>query len=145
MFCLCPRLSGANILGQEVYERVKAFLSAHVDNLYQVGPGRCGARRWALGAAGSSPTTRVLAWCGAQKQSRGLMDENLLVYYMKHWALFTQSIPTVNFIFRYLNKNWIVRAIDECKPYVFPMDVVSLPTTPACRIAFQPRSPLCRP
>jgi len=56
------------------------------------------------------------------------MEENLLVYYMKHWALFTQSIPTVNFIFRYLNRNWIVRAIDECKPYVFPMDVVRLPT-----------------
>ena len=76
------------------------------------------------------------------------MDDNLLQDYMKKWALFTQSIPAVNFIFRYLNKNWIPRAIDECKPYVFHIDVVRHahpPTLPPVfsRGCAQPRPPAC--
>ena len=66
------------------------------------------------------------------------MDDNLLQDYMKKWALFTQSIPAVNFIFRYLNKNWIPRAIDECKPYVFHIDVVRPCTRPLARLSAHP-------
>ena len=58
------------------------------------------------------------------KDSTKHVDDSLLQDYMTKWALFTQSIPQVDFIFRYLNKNWIPRAIDEGKSHVFHIEAV---------------------
>ena len=63
------------------------------------------------------------------------MDENLIVYYLKHWDAYTKSVPVVNGMFRYLNRNWIPRQIDECKPNIYTVDIVRFPP---------PRPPLRR-
>jgi cullin 1 len=124
--------TGANILGQEVYERLKEYLSKHVDDLYQArgrppGGERVGARR----ACTQSDRCAASVWGGPQ-DAAGHMDDTLVQDYMRKWEVFKRSIPVINFIFRYLNRNWIPRAMDECKPYVFPVDVVRSQRVCAC-------------
>ena len=41
------------------------------------------------------------------------MDENLLQYYTKQWEMYTTASTFVNQAFRYINRHWVRREIDE--------------------------------
>jgi len=51
-------------------------------------------------------------------------DEALLQYYIREWGRYTNSAKYIHHIFRYLNRHWVKREIDEGKKSVY--DVYTL-------------------
>jgi cullin 1 len=47
------------------------------------------------------------------KDADSHMDESLLVFYSKQWTRYTTGATYINHIFRYLNRHWVKREIDE--------------------------------
>ena len=56
--------------------------------------------------------------------SKSHSDEALLQFYIKEWSRYTNSAKYVHHIFRYLNRNWVKREIDEGKKSIY--DVYTL-------------------
>ena len=57
-------------------------------------------------------------------QSESYSDEQLLSFYIKEWNRYTTAAKYVNHLFRYLNRHWVKREIDEGKKDVY--DVYTL-------------------
>jgi cullin 1 len=58
------------------------------------------------------------------KQSQSHTEEGLLGFYIREWNRYTTAAKYVNHLFRYLNRHWVKREIDEGKKNVF--DVYTL-------------------
>ena len=58
------------------------------------------------------------------KQSKDFSDEALLAFYIKEWDRYTTAAKYTNHLFRYLNRHWVKREIDEGKKDVY--DVYTL-------------------
>ena len=52
------------------------------------------------------------------------MDEALLSYYIREWNRYTTAAKYINHLFRYLNRHWVKREIDEGKKDIY--DVYTL-------------------
>lgn len=57
-------------------------------------------------------------------QSKGHVDEALLTYYIREWDRYTTAAKYVNHLFKYLNRHWVKREVDEGKKDVY--DVYTL-------------------
>ena len=58
------------------------------------------------------------------QNSKGHVDEALLTYYIREWDRYTTAAKYVNHLFRYLNRHWVKREVDEGKKDVY--DVYTL-------------------
>ena len=58
------------------------------------------------------------------EKSKGHIDEALLTYYIREWDRYTTAAKYVNHLFRYLNRHWVKREVDEGKKDVY--DVYTL-------------------
>ncbi|OAA32419.1 Cullin [Moelleriella libera RCEF 2490] len=56
--------------------------------------------------------------------SRLHTEEALLAYYIKEWSRYTVAAKYIHHLFRYLNRHWVKREIDEGKKHVY--DVYTL-------------------
>ncbi|KAG9292004.1 hypothetical protein G9A89_017903 [Geosiphon pyriformis] len=54
------------------------------------------------------------------------MDENLLRYYTKQWEKYTTASSYVHHVFRYLNRHWVKREIDEGRKTVYDVYTLTL-------------------
>lgn len=61
---------------------------------------------------------------GVYGQSQSYSEEALLGFYIREWARYTTAAKYVNHLFRYLNRHWVKREIDEGKKNVY--DVYTL-------------------
>ncbi|AEO70905.1 uncharacterized protein THITE_2122761 [Thermothielavioides terrestris NRRL 8126] len=57
-------------------------------------------------------------------QSRAHTDEALLAFYIREWQRYTDAAKYIHHLFRYLNRHWVKREIDEGKKNVY--DVYTL-------------------
>lgn len=57
-------------------------------------------------------------------ESSEAMDETLLQFYTKHWTRYTTAAAYINHIFRYLNRHWVKREIDEGHKNVYDVYTV---------------------
>ncbi|KAL9126232.1 MAG: hypothetical protein Q9217_004692 [Psora testacea] len=58
------------------------------------------------------------------ERSKGHVDEALLTYYIREWDRYTTAAKYVNHLFKYLNRHWVKREVDEGKKDVY--DVYTL-------------------
>ena len=58
------------------------------------------------------------------EQSKNHADEALLSYYIREWDRYTTAAKFTNHLFRYLNRHWVKREIDEGKKDIY--DVYTL-------------------
>ena len=58
------------------------------------------------------------------ERSKGHVDEALLSYYIREWDRYTTAAKYTNHLFRYLNRHWVRREMDEGKKDVY--DVYTL-------------------
>ncbi|KAK4125459.1 Cullin-domain-containing protein [Parathielavia appendiculata] len=61
---------------------------------------------------------------GLVAESRAHADEALLAFYIREWQRYTNAAKYVHHLFRYLNRHWVKREIDEGKKNVY--DVYTL-------------------
>lgn len=61
---------------------------------------------------------------GLVENSRSHADEALLAYYIREWGRYTTAAKYIHHLFRYLNRHWVKREIDEGKKYIY--DVYTL-------------------
>ncbi|CAG8517302.1 9020_t:CDS:10 [Paraglomus occultum] len=61
-----------------------------------------------------------------RRDSEQYMDENLLQYYTKQWEKYTTASTYVNHVFRYLNRHWVRREIDEGRNTVYDVYTLTL-------------------
>ncbi|KAH8656168.1 Cullin [Tricladium varicosporioides] len=61
---------------------------------------------------------------GLVDQSKTHADEALLSYYIKEWDRYTTAAKYINHLFRYLNRHWVKREMDEGKKNIY--DVYTL-------------------
>ncbi|KAF2747876.1 Cullin-domain-containing protein [Sporormia fimetaria CBS 119925] len=61
-----------------------------------------------------------------QKKSKEHSDEALLVYYIKQWQRFTTAGELNNHLFRYLNRHWVKRELDEGKKHIYDIYTLHL-------------------
>lgn len=61
---------------------------------------------------------------GVYRESEGHAEEALLGFYIREWDRYTTAAKYVNHLFRYLNRHWVKREIDEGKKHVY--DVYTL-------------------
>ncbi|TPX51845.1 hypothetical protein SeLEV6574_g00028 [Synchytrium endobioticum] len=85
---------GANLMGKDLYEKLKEYLRMHLDTLKQ--------------------------------SSEQHMDEQLLIFYTKQWQRYTMASTLVHHIFRYLNRHWVKREIDEGHKTIYDVYTLSL-------------------
>jgi cullin 1 len=57
-------------------------------------------------------------------QSKTHTDEALLAFYIKEWGRYTVAAKYIHHLFRYLNRHWVKREIDEGKKNIY--DVYTL-------------------
>lgn len=58
------------------------------------------------------------------ERSRSHTDEALLTFYIKEWDRYTTAAKYINHLFRYLNRHWVKREMDEGKKNIY--DVYTL-------------------
>ena len=58
------------------------------------------------------------------EESKDHSDEALLTFYIKEWDRYTTAAKYINHLFKYLNRHWVKREVDEGKKDVF--DVYTL-------------------
>lgn len=63
---------------------------------------------------------------GVYEASKTLSGEALLSYYIKEWDRYTAAAKYINHVFRYLNRHWVKREIDEGKKNVFEIYTLHL-------------------
>jgi cullin 1 len=61
--------------------------------------------------------SRHLEW--VHGESMGHTDEALLSFYIREWQRYTTAAKYINHLFRYLNRHWVKREIDEGKKNVY--------------------------
>ncbi|KAK4099330.1 Cullin-domain-containing protein [Parathielavia hyrcaniae] len=61
---------------------------------------------------------------GLVTESRAHADEALLAFYIREWQRYTNAAKYIHHLFRYLNRHWVKREIDEGKKNVY--DVYTL-------------------
>lgn len=61
---------------------------------------------------------------GLYEKSKSHTDEALLAYYIKEWGRYTVAAKYIHHLFRYLNRHWVKREIDEGKKNIY--DVYTL-------------------
>ncbi|KAF8544914.1 Cullin [Trichophaea hybrida] len=61
---------------------------------------------------------------GLKEESQGHADEALLGFYIKEWDRYTTAAKYINHLFRYLNRHWVKREMDEGKKNIY--DVYTL-------------------
>ncbi|KAJ2972893.1 hypothetical protein NQ176_g6899 [Zarea fungicola] len=61
---------------------------------------------------------------GLAEKSKSHTDEALLAYYIKEWGRYTVAAKYIHHLFRYLNRHWVKREIDEGKKSIY--DVYTL-------------------
>jgi cullin 1 len=63
---------------------------------------------------------------GVLQGSKGLTDETLLTYYIREWKRYTTAATFVNHLFKYLNRHWVKREMDEGKKNVYDIYTLHL-------------------
>jgi len=58
--------------------------------------------------------------------TQGLTDEALLTYYIREWKRYTTAAQYNNHVFRYLNRHWVKREMDEGKKNVYDIYTLHL-------------------
>ena len=86
--------TGANLVGGELYEKLKKYYQQHLGQL--------------------------LAGCAE------LNEDALLQYYSEQWEKFILGGTLVHHIFRYLNRHWIKREMDEGHRQIYDVYTLSL-------------------
>ena len=61
---------------------------------------------------------------GLHQSSKDHVDEALLSYYIREWDRYTTAAKYINHLFKYLNRHWVKREVDEGKKDVY--DVYTL-------------------
>jgi len=61
---------------------------------------------------------------GLLEESKSHTDEALLAFYIREWTRYTTAAKYIHHLFRYLNRHWVKREIDEGKKNVY--DVYTL-------------------
>ncbi|OTB15661.1 hypothetical protein K445DRAFT_11893 [Daldinia sp. EC12] len=61
---------------------------------------------------------------GLYEQSKGHADEALLAFYIREWNRYTVAAKYIHHLFRYLNRHWVKREMDEGKKNTY--DVYTL-------------------
>ncbi|KKA28916.1 hypothetical protein TD95_002500 [Thielaviopsis punctulata] len=61
---------------------------------------------------------------GLTERSKSFSDESLLALYNKEWSRYTTAAKYIHHLFRYLNRHWVKREMDEGKKTVY--DVYTL-------------------
>lgn len=68
-------------------------------------------------------------------QSKAHADEALLSFYIKEWGRYTLAAKYIHHLFRYLNRHWVKREIDEGKKNIY--DVYTLHLVQWRRVLFE--------
>ncbi|KAF2204065.1 Cullin-domain-containing protein [Delitschia confertaspora ATCC 74209] len=63
---------------------------------------------------------------GVQAQSKTHVDEALLTFYIKEWNRYTTAAQYNNHLFRYLNRHWVKREMDEGKKNIYDIYTLHL-------------------
>ncbi|KAF2010315.1 cullin-2 [Aaosphaeria arxii CBS 175.79] len=63
---------------------------------------------------------------GVQARSREHVDEALLTFYIKEWNRYTTAGQYNNHLFRYLNRHWVKREMDEGKKNIYDIYTLHL-------------------
>jgi cullin 1 len=63
---------------------------------------------------------------GVQEKSRSHVDEALLTFYIKEWTRYTTAGQYNNHLFRYLNRHWVKREMDEGKKNIYDIYTLHL-------------------
>ncbi|KAF2817330.1 Cullin-domain-containing protein [Mytilinidion resinicola] len=63
---------------------------------------------------------------GVQDRSRDHVDEALLTYYIREWNRYTTAGQYNNHLFRYLNRHWVKREMDEGKKNIYDIYTLHL-------------------
>jgi cullin 1 len=58
------------------------------------------------------------------QQSKAHTDEALLAFYIREWGRYTTAAKYIHHLFRYLNRHWVKREMDEGKKHIY--DVYTL-------------------
>ncbi|KPM42388.1 Cullin-1 [Neonectria ditissima] len=72
---------------------------------------------------------------GLVHQSKAHTDEALLSFYIKEWGRYTVAAKYIHHLFRYLNRHWVKREIDEGKKNIY--DVYTLHLVQWRRVLFE--------
>ena len=70
---------------------------------------------------------------GLKYQTQGYVDEALLAFYIKEWDRYTMAAKYINHLFRYLNRYWVVRAVDDGRKNIYDIYTVRSPPPPPPR------------
>ncbi|KAF2762209.1 Cullin-domain-containing protein [Pseudovirgaria hyperparasitica] len=63
---------------------------------------------------------------GVQQASKAHVDEALLAFYIKEWNRYTTAGTYNNHLFRYLNRHWVKREMDEGKKNIYDIYTLHL-------------------
>jgi cullin 1 len=58
------------------------------------------------------------------QESQKHADEALLAFYIKEWDRYTTAAKYINHLFRYLNRHWVKREMDEGKKNIYDVYTV---------------------
>jgi cullin 1 len=61
-----------------------------------------------------------------RRQSEALSDVTLLRYYTAQWQRYTTASEYMNHVFRYLNRHWVRREMDEGRRAVYNVHTASI-------------------
>ncbi|KAJ3359163.1 hypothetical protein GGF32_009611 [Allomyces javanicus] len=62
------------------------------------------------------------------KQAAGLIDIDLLAFYMREWNKFSQTAKFLDHLFSYINRHWVKRAVDDHRSGVYRIHTMVLVT-----------------
>jgi hypothetical protein len=79
-------------------------------------------------------SARALTDAGFKQESQKHADEALLAFYIKEWDRYTTAAKFINHLFRYLNRHWVKREMDEGKKNIY--DVYTVSTSFSKRILY---------
>lgn len=66
---------------------------------------------------------------GLKTASQSHADEALLAFYIKEWDRYTTAAKYINHLFRYLNRHWVKREMDEGKKNIYDVYTVRARTS----------------
>ncbi|KAJ3065411.1 hypothetical protein HDU98_011214, partial [Podochytrium sp. JEL0797] len=84
---------GANLMGADLYSKLKAYLKQHLQDLLA---------------------------------NRDSANEVLLVFYTKEWTKYTRAGTYIHHVFKYLNRHWVKREIDEGHKHIYDINTLAL-------------------